>query len=878
MLSISNVGGSIEAASYYERADDYYTKDQSPSTWQGKGTELLGLSGDVKIQDFKNLLDGMLPSGEKIKVVSTGRRGGTDLTFSAPKSISMQALIGGDHRLIEAHDRAVTKVLNYAETLVTYRIMQDGEIHKIPSGNIIAATFRHELSRACDPQLHTHCVILNMTQRQDGKWRAIDNEILYKQSMLMGALYRSELAREVQTLGYEIRVPHPDGRFELDHISNEQLNSFSQRSQAIERALEKNGRCRKGTSLYEKQIIAIATRQKKTNVDRETLAEYWKEKSWKAGILYKTSLKHYINRPSEFNDIFRTINFALDHGLERQSVITEAEILRAALQQGVGVIIQSDLKKELSRRVSEGLLVQSGDRFTTPEAMELEKSTLALEEEGRGKCSPLLDAESASQGLRDRGLNEGQKQAATLILTTQNQVVGVQGLAGTGKTFMLRSVKELGEPTGHKFLGLAPSTGAARELAKSGIPSSTIAKFQASKDKGLDERTVLVVDEAGMVSSNQMEAILRAAKQSQSKVLLIGDTQQLKAVEAGNPFAQLQAHGMATAGMGEIQRQRNPELKRAVELAAAGCVRESVATIRNSVVELKDTAARYAQVARDFSGLTEADRQNAMIVAGTHKARKAINHQVRENLGLAGKGTVVSILEKKDLTRPQLKDIRNYQPGDVIESEKVYRSLGLNKGETARIKAIKRSYIVLERENGSTLRWKPQSHARVSVYETKQAEFSSGDLVRISKNDHSQGLVNGDRGKIIEIDKHQGIRLQREDGKTFRLDPARPLHLEYGYCSTVHAAQGKTCERVFIEIDTRSQTSAKDNYYVAISRARSEAWVYTNDAERLPEALMRENVKEAALEVRKGPSQRLQEPHLAPRPHESRAISQELSK
>ena len=227
MLSIANVGGGRDAGRYYEKEDDYYTKDHSPSEWQGKAAEVLGLHGEVKLEDFKNLLEGNLPNGEQIQVAASGHRGGSDLTFSAPKSLSMQALIAGDHSLIDAHDRAVKEALKYAESLVVYRQSKEGESEKIFSQNMAAATFRHELSRACDPQLHTHCVILNFTQREDGKWRALDNEQFYRQKMLMGALYRAELAREVQKLGYEVRITHLDGRFELAHMSDKQIEIFS---------------------------------------------------------------------------------------------------------------------------------------------------------------------------------------------------------------------------------------------------------------------------------------------------------------------------------------------------------------------------------------------------------------------------------------------------------------------------------------------------------------------------------------------------------------------------------------------------------------------------------------------------------------------------
>ena len=151
--------------------------------------------------------------------LAAGRRGGTDLTFSAPKSVSIQALAGGDVRLLTAHETAVARALDHAETLAACRVTAEGVTTRQTTGVLAVAQFRHDLSRAADPQLHTHSVVLNVTQRADGQWRALDNEPLYRNKMLLGALYRSELAKEVQALGYEVRITHGDGRFELAHVS-----------------------------------------------------------------------------------------------------------------------------------------------------------------------------------------------------------------------------------------------------------------------------------------------------------------------------------------------------------------------------------------------------------------------------------------------------------------------------------------------------------------------------------------------------------------------------------------------------------------------------------------------------------------------------------
>ena len=178
MLSLSNVGNGEAAAGYYESTDDYYAGDRSPSNWWGCGAAALGLSGPVDAGVFAALLDGRLPTGEMLHHAAAGRRGGTDATFSAPKSVSLQALVGGDMRLLDAHQRAVDRALAYAETLAACRVTEDGQTRSVPTGNLVVARFEHDLSRACDPQVHTHAVILNVTSRADGQWRALNNEAL----------------------------------------------------------------------------------------------------------------------------------------------------------------------------------------------------------------------------------------------------------------------------------------------------------------------------------------------------------------------------------------------------------------------------------------------------------------------------------------------------------------------------------------------------------------------------------------------------------------------------------------------------------------------------------------------------------------------------
>ena len=225
VASIGAVGSSSQGASYYER-DGYYAKDdpahREASAWTGRGADALGLEGPVDPDTFKAVLEGTVPDGSGRRLGRGGRqaeivhRPGRDLTFSAPKSVSLAALVGGDARIVEAHDGAVRKSLDWLEKSAAETRMRDpttGRMVRAGNQKTVVATFRHDTSRNLDPLLHTHSVIANMLLGADGQWRTMANEKLYRSKMLLGALYRSELAGELNELGYGIEKTHADGAF-----------------------------------------------------------------------------------------------------------------------------------------------------------------------------------------------------------------------------------------------------------------------------------------------------------------------------------------------------------------------------------------------------------------------------------------------------------------------------------------------------------------------------------------------------------------------------------------------------------------------------------------------------------------------------------------
>lgn len=522
MLTLAKVTDGNAASAYYESADDYYCEDHAPSAWWGEGARLANLSGVVCSEDLKRLLDGEMPDGNWMhRGGEASRRAATDLTFSAPKSVSMQALIGGDERLVKAHEDAVTRSLAYIErNLAAYRVTTEGETLSIVSGNLLVAQFRHDLSRDTDPQLHTHAVALNATQRIDGQWRALDVAPFYAQQKFLGAYYRAELAREAQVLGYSVRLTHEDGRFELAHINDAQVAAFSRRSSAIESALAKLGKSRESASSREREIAALGSRQAKSTINRNELLKHWHEKSNALGVDYSAMVPTALTDTQRQQCIEHAVSFAIEHLLEREAVVPHYALASAALGQVTGVATFDEVERAIAMRVGKNELIEQDRRYTTVAAQATERGILNTENLGRDAVQPIIQQDWLS-GTEGNNLNLGQREAARLILTTRNRIVGVQGRAGSGKTTMLGQVREASLANGWHCIGLAPSAAAAQELGTVGIEAQTIAAFLIGNGSSLNSKTVLIVDEAGMVSARDMQAVLAAVENGNAHAVCI---------------------------------------------------------------------------------------------------------------------------------------------------------------------------------------------------------------------------------------------------------------------------------------------------------------------------------------------------------------------
>ena len=892
VASIGKIASPAQGVGYFEK-DGYYAKDdgahREASAWAGRGAAALGLSGPVDPERFRSVLEGEVPGGRRLgrREIdgSITHRPGRDVTLSAPKSVSLMAMVGGDDRIVEAHDRAVSATLGWIEKNAIETRMRDpatGAMVRAGGQKTVAATFRHDTSRNLDPQLHTHCVIANMVQGGDSKWRTMVDDGLFKGKMAIGSIYRAELAQGLRGLGYGIEKTHADGRFEIEGVPREAIDAYSTRRAEIEAAMAERGMGESKDNPHLAARAALMTRAAKRDIDRGALDRSWKRQAKTVG--FSPAKVRAQARKAERGllgpDLFAgpgwaagdAAAWAVSHLAERQSVFGHADLLAATLAREPGAVTVDAAERAIASLERDGSLhaargLDHGRHWTTDAALARESETIALMRAGQGAEKTVMRRWVAETKLHRGRLNEGQKEAVKTILAGKDRVVAVQGYAGTGKTTMLKRLRALAASQGYRTVGLAPSASAAKTLAnESGIGSETLQRYLARHDgiaegrgtaeglrklRAANARTVLVVDESSLASSEQMKNLLRIATALRlPRVVLVGDEKQLGAVEAGKPFAQLKAAGMTTAVMDDIVRQRDAELKAAVRASLTGDVKGAFAKLGDDIRQV-EYGELGAETARHWLGLPPEQRAATGVIAPTRALRDDINATIREGLvaegAISGPARPGEKLVARDLTRAQMARASNYNIGDTVIFNRPYKTLGVDKGDERRVAAIDRRWGVLRLEDaeGNRTPWRPERIAAakggVEVYTSEAMELRRGDRVRFTRNDPASGLTNGETATVDAVGR-DGVRFRLENGSlaTLRQHDPQLRHIDRAFAATVHAFQGRTVDRILAAMPAENPNLVNQRaFYVAISRARDAAHLVTDDAHRLADRLER---------------------------------------
>ncbi len=799
MLSVGAMG-SGQANYYLELArEDYYLKGgEPPGQWWGQGAAALGLSGQVGKSAFRNLLRGISPDGDRALIQNAGAKDhqpGWDLTFSVPKSVSTLWAVAPDaisQRIREAHERAVAAALDYLQNEAALTRRGKWGLIREPTF-LVAAVFEHGTSRAQDPQLHSHALLLNVGVRADGTTGTILSKPLYDHKMAAGALYRAELGFALQqTLGLVLEPTQH--AFEVAGVSPQLISEFSKRREAIEKHLAERGT----SGAKAAEVAALQTRDAKEHRARAELFSEWQETGRSYGLAPE-SVQELCGTPAPMvtpGDRTAALDMALKTITDSQSAFTKRDLTRRLAEglqtggwgaMGVRQMVDQALA-DAPEIVHLGVGKHGEPYFTTREMLDLEQHLLGTAAATRSDRRHLATEAALQSALGQyRDLGDEQRRALEHITLKEGGIQLVSGMAGTGKTTLLAAARDAWEQSGYRVYGAALSGKAAAGLEQgAGIQSHTLAKWFKDFDAGvgdavkhhakqlvraavgmptyaytpleLDSRSILVVDEAGMVGTRQMAALVDEVQKAGAKLVLVGDARQLQPIEAGGPFKAL-VEALGAAALSVIQRQREVWAQEAVHNFAQGKAQEALqAYAERGLLTVTDTRHQAKEaLLKDWFADRQSKPAERLILAPTNQEASDLNSRIQQARKQAGElGT-----------------------------------LWLSEGDE---------------------------------------RFYSGDRVLFGQNHRLLGVQNGSLGtveKINVLDRALTVALDTGERRTIPLNRYKDITL--GYAVTTHKAQGATAESAYVLAGGTMQD--RELSYVQASRARGTTRFYAERAE-----------------------------------------------
>lgn len=896
MLNISKPLSASQAQTYHAKeftaAEQNYWKqrDTIQGEWHGRLAEEFALSGVVGATEFGRLSQGQHPqTGDQLVLHRTvheyknadgnvispvEHRAGWDATFSAPKSISLTALVGGDDRVREAHREAVNVALNELERYTQARI--GGNNPAETTGKFAAAKFEHDTARPVDgyaaPQLHTHVVIFNLTERENGKMRALQPYSLFESQQFATAVYQSHLTYKLRSLGYEIE-PGKSGAPDIKGYTREYLDASSPRRQQIEEALSRSGFAGPEAA----QIAAHNTRDKKVILSPNQILAAHKqiadEFGNQAAKVVAAARQHRMEQAQDRREqahhqqVREAITFARDRSFERESVIDERALYVDALRRGMGEMTYPDVRANFEARIASGEFKEvpasaheAGRRFTTAATIKAESEIVQRVQDGQGRVSQIMAIESAVPLVDTRPhFNSAQKRVVEEVLTSYDRIQGLQGRAGSGKTSVLEAIRQGAEQNGYTVEGLAPTSRAAKQLRDAGINADTLQRFLASgglKAAGDPvSRHLYMVDESSLASTQQMRDFLNRIG-PQDRVLLIGDTRQHQGVDAGKPFEQLQQAGMKTVQLDQIMRQKDPELLKVVEHLSnhETAIGVELLAQQGRVTEIADPEQRVAAIAKQYA----AHPESTLVVSADNASRRAINQAVRQELqtlGIVDKTdhAMRVLVPRNDMTGVDREWAASYQPGDVLHYARGSKEHGIESRNYAQVVAVNltENLVTVRKQHGGQIAYDPSRLRGVVAYREIEREFAVGDKIQFTAPSKDLQVANRDLATIQHIgdDGKISVRMDGAKDRIVRFDPDQMRHFDHGYAVTSHSSQGLTSERVLVNMDTEVHPELMSNRfaYVSVSRASHDAQIYTNNTASLTASLSHDVSKASAV-------------------------------
>jgi Ti-type conjugative transfer relaxase TraA len=720
MLSIASRSGSTgsivgylagdAAAEGHAGAEDYYRAAGTPGQWHGTGAAALGLGGPVSAADFEQLAAGKDPAGSALVQSQAGRehRPGWDLTFSAPKSVSVVwGLADADQRaeIEAAHDTAVRAALDYATAsgLVQTRRGRGG--HEREAAQPVLSIYRHGTSREQDPQMHSHAWLHNCARRADGSWGTLETRDLYRFQAALGAAYRAELAQQLRQLDYRIE-PAEHGSMRVAGISQAAEREFSQRRQQIEAALAERG----ASSAAAAEVAALNTRDAKKHVDIEQLRESWRIRAAAHDLTSETVDGLRAAEPQQRVEIDHAA--ILGRLTQQQSTFQRQHLVRAVAEQlqtaGGGV---ARLQQEVAEIEQSADVVKLLDRWTTREMLDIEAGAVETAQRLAERRSFGVHWEELHDTIGARPTMSDEQRKAVEHVTGPGSLAMVEGMAGTGKSYMLGAAREAWEADGYRVRGAALAGKAAAGLQEgAGIRSQTLHSLLSDLEAGRDRLgpvDVVVVDEAGMVGSRQLADLLHRIEQARAKLVLVGDSGQLQPIDAGGLFGRL-AKDLGAARLADIRRQQDEKDREAVHALARGDAGTAIAHYvdRDALVGGAGWQETVDLMVSEWADERDPERPGeSLMLAATRADVGELNRRART--ALRERGEIAS-------EEYQYGEAGAFSVGDRVRMTRNSRVIGVLNGELGSVVIASPDRLVVEMDKGTAVDLDPDDYQHIA--------------------------------------------------------------------------------------------------------------------------------------------------------------------
>jgi len=885
MLRITPSVSAAAAKKYFgeslTRSDYYIDGQEVAGGWHGKAAQRLGLSGEVQDRDYFALCDNLHPeSGEKLTPRNKdNRRVGFDFTFSAPKSVSVLYELSKDERILDAFRASVDETMREIETEMKTRVRSKGADHDRVTGNMVWADFLHFTARPVDgipdPHLHMHCYAFNVTwDEPEKRYKAGQFGDLKRDGSYWEAAFDARLAHRLNALG--IATEKRDYSFEVAGTPQSLIDKNSRRRNEIEREAAQKGI----TDSQGKHTIGYYGREHKNNdLGKAELRKVWderltdEERSALADAVHGRAIGDRAYTAEEAKE------YALAHAFQNASAVSEKKLKAEALRYGVGSVLPESVA-DITQHPEVIAETRGGQVMTTTKTvLRDEIAMLQFAKDGQRRFRPLVGVDPKSDELA--GLSGEQKKAALHVLKSRDQVTGVRGAAGTGKTHMLQtvnavisSIESRSGDYAQVFAFAQSTTASRRELRDVGFKNAeTLAML--FKNEGLQKqlhKQVMLIDEAGLISSKDMRNVFDIAKKQEARVILVGDYRQHSSIEAGDSFRLLEKEaGIRYAEITEIRRQSHKGYRKAVEQISEGTGRGAQkgfdALNKMGWVVESSGEERHRQLVSDY--LQAADEgKSALIIAPTHAEGRKLTDELRAALkerGVIGKEREFTVRRSTGWTQAQKTDARNYEAGMVVDFHEAVagerkRNVGtrtttggFKKGEATAVIGRDGDAVLLMRQDGTKAMLPLEQAERFEVSRTRAIAMGKGDRIRITKNGEAKvegqkkgtRINNGDIYTVEGFTKEGDIRLEK--GK---LLPRNWGHMSLGYVDTSYASQGKSVKRVFVSLGNESLRAANlRQWYVSASRGKEMAKIYVESKKDVRDAISRGGERLSAVEL-----------------------------